>query len=184
MYIQTEETPNPLVLKFIPGQVVMTQGTASFLKGDPCENSSFAKRLLSIEGVEGVFLGADFISITRDELNDWYILKPDIIGIVMEYFVAQKPVLDEAGAQSQKKLKEFSDPLCQQIQELIETRVRPAVAQDGGDIEFEDFVDGIVYLKLSGACSGCPSSSMTLKSGIENMLKYYVPEVVEVRQID
>ncbi|HLD95498.1 MAG TPA: NifU family protein [Alphaproteobacteria bacterium] len=183
MFIQTEETPNPQVLKFIPGDVVLTEGTATFTKGDACGASSFAKRLLVLDGIESLFLGADFISVTKQEAVDWYVLKPDIIGLIMEYFVAKKPLIDNGSDFQDRPLKEFTDPLCKQIQELIETRVRPAVAQDGGDIEFEDFKEGIVYLKLSGACQGCPSSTMTLKSGIENMLKYYVPEVVEVRQI-
>jgi Fe-S cluster biogenesis protein NfuA len=180
VFIQTEETPNPETLKFIPGRVVMIEGTASYGKGDACTNSIFAQRLLEIEGVEGVFLGADFISITKNADKDWYLLKPLILGIIMEHFVAGLPVISE---NSSAKVSHYddNDPLIKQIIELLDTRVRPAVAQDGGDITFHSFENGIVYLTLQGACSGCPSSTATLKSGIENMLKYYIPEIMEVR---
>lgn len=183
MFIQTEETPNPDSLKFIPGRVVLETGTASFNSTEDCATSPFAKRLLSIEGVTGAFFGSDFITISKDSNHDWYILKPSIIGIIMEQFVAGLPVIVDT-PNSAHSSNDSDDPIVQQIKELIDTRVRPAVAQDGGDILFHSFEDGIVYLKMQGACSGCPSSTATLKSGIENMLRYYIPEVEEVRAIE
>lgn len=188
MFIQTEETPNPDGLKFLPGRVVMPVGTASFTTITECARSPFARRLLEIEGVEGVFFGSDFITITKSSEKEWYVLKPAVLGIIMEQFVANLPILLEEGelknAHPASDSNEELDPLVRQIKELIDTRVRPAVAQDGGDILFHSFEDGIVYLKMQGACSGCPSSSATLKSGIENMLRYYVPEVLEVRAVE
>lgn len=188
MFIQTEETPNPEGLKFLPGRVIMPVGTASFTTVNECARSPFARRLLEIEGVEGVFFGSDFITITKSSDKEWYVLKPAILGIIMEQFVANLPVMLEEDAiqktASSSDEDEDLDPLVRQIKELIDTRVRPAVAQDGGDILFHSFEDGIVYLKMQGACSGCPSSSATLKSGIENMLRYYVPEVLEVRAVE
>ena len=192
MFIQTEETPNPETLKFIPGCVVMEEGTASFLALSDCYHSPLARRLLEIPGVLGVFFGADFITITKAANRDWYVLKPPILGIIMEHFVARLPVIVQDVTQSgapvgstgaSHYLLDDQDPLVVQIKELIEMRVRPMVAQDGGDITLEGFEDGIVYVRLQGACSGCPSSSVTLKSGIENMLKYYVPEIQEVRAV-
>lgn len=185
MFIQTEETPNPETLKFLPGHVVMTEGTLSFLSGDDCQRSPLARRLLEIGGICGVFFGNDFITITKQKDKDWYVLKPSVLGVIMEHFVANLPVLLDTDTPSKAQANENdSDPLVQQIKELLDTRVRPAVAQDGGDITFHSFQDGIVYVKMQGACSGCPSSTATLKSGIENMLKYYVPEVLEIRAID
>lgn len=182
MFIQTEETPNPETLKFLPGRVVMSEGTASFLSLADCQPSPLAKRLLQIDGVTGAFFGSDFITITKESAHDWYILKPSILGIIMEHFIADLPIFTQS--QDKQDPQTSDDPLVLQIKELLDTRVRPAVAQDGGDIIFHSFEDGIVYLKLHGACSGCPSSSATLKSGIENMLKYYIPEILEVRAID
>jgi len=183
MFIQTEETPNPESLKFLPGRVVMETGTASFTSVTECDRSPFARRLLAIDGVTGVFFGNDFITISKGVDVDWYVLKPSIIGIIMEQFVANLPVIiDSADKTSSPEVD--ANPLVAQIKELIDTRVRPAVAQDGGDILFHAFEDGIVYLKMQGACSGCPSSTATLKSGIENMLRYYVPEVEEVRAVE
>lgn len=183
MFIQTEATPNPDSLKFIPGRLVLETGTASFNKGDDCANSPLARKLLEIPHVIGVFFANDFITVTKESEADWYVLKPLVLGNIMESFVANLPVLTE-GISSHVSVINSEDPLVQQIQELIDTRVRPAVAQDGGDIIFHSFENGIVYLKMQGACSGCPSSTATLKSGIENMLKYYVPEVLEVRAIE
>lgn len=183
MFIQTEATPNPETLKFMPGRLVLAEGTASFAKGDSCSTSPLARRLLEIEGVEGVFYGSDFITITKNPEFDWYILKPAILGLIMENFVANLPVITTA-QEATAPLHSDEDPISAQIRELIETRVRPAVAQDGGDITFCSFEEGVVYVKLQGACSGCPSSSATLKSGIESMLRYYVPEVLEVKAID
>ncbi len=155
----------------------------SFTSGSSCEESPLAKRLLAIEDVDGVFLGSDFITITKKPEADWFYLKSLLLGTIMELFVNNFPVFLNK-VEINLTIKDSSDPIVKQIQELLDTRIRPAVAQDGGDIVFDSFNDGIVYLKMHGACAGCPSSTATLKSGIENMLKYYVPEVTEVRQID
>lgn len=184
VFIQTEETPNPNSLKFLPGRIVMSTGTASFTTVAECAHSPFAKRLLQVEGITGIFFGNDFITITKSSDKDWTLLKPSLLGIMMEQFVANLPIMLSENETNQSELAHEDDPLAQQIRELIETRVRPAVAQDGGDILFHSFEDGIVYLRMQGACSGCPSSTATLRSGIENMLRYYVPEVLEVRAIE
>lgn len=182
MFIQTEETPNPQVLKFIPERPVLSEDlgvrSLEYKKDQEIIDSPLAKKLLQVDGICGVFLGSTYISITKLESFDWYLLKPVIIGIVMEHFINNVPIYT-GGSTS---VEEETDPIIKQIREIIDTRVRPSVAMDGGDITFESFKDGIVYLKLQGACSGCPSSTETLKSGIENMLKYYVPEVQEVCQ--
>jgi Fe-S cluster biogenesis protein NfuA len=187
MFIQVQETPNPLSLMFLPGQAVMGENDpVSFAKTDACQESSFARRLLDIQGVDAVFLGRDFITVTKVESFDWYVLKPNILGAVMEPFVNKLRVMDSVlkSATVEKTTTDgIEDAVVVQIKEIIDTRVRPAVANDGGDILFHSFEDGIVYLEMKGACAGCPSSTMTLKSGIENMLKFYVPEVEEVRQI-
>lgn len=175
-----ETTPNPESLKFLPGVTVLNEGTKFFQKGDSCTASPLAARLFSVEGIEGVFFGADFVTITKSEKEEWIYLKPSILNTLMEHFVANLPVLLE-NSEHLESVVESSDPVIRQIREIIETRVRPAVARDGGDITFDRFEEGIVYLRLQGACSGCPSSSATLKAGIENMLRYYVPEVIEVR---
>jgi len=168
----------------MPGRHVMgEQPPLSFKKTDECHTSPLAKRLLQIEDLQEVFLGSDFITISKQADQDWYVLKPLILGALMEAFVNGLPIYQESG-DPVKSTPVSDDPLVNQICELLETRIRPAVAQDGGDITFEGFEDGIVYLRMKGACSGCPSSSATLKSGIENMLKYYVPEVLEVRQVN
>jgi len=184
MFIQTETTPNPATLKFIPGRAVMTQGTAQFADaGAAAEGSPLAERLFTVEGVAGVFLGSDFISVTKDGAQDWFQLKPGILAAIMEHYTSGRPVVtQQAGAPSDGG-GEADDEVVSAIKELIETRVRPAVAQDGGDIIFEHFADGVVYLQMHGACSGCPSSTATLKAGIENMLRHYVPEVIEVRAL-
>ena len=183
MFIQTEETPNPATLKFLPGRAVMESGTASFATVAEAGRSPLALRLFEIEGVEGVFLGGDFISVTKADTKEWYLLKPSILGAVMEHFVAGRPVVSaEAEAVDEADYGEDSETVAT-IKELLDTRVRPAVAQDGGDIVFQGFERGIVYLHMQGACSGCPSSTATLKMGIENMLRHYLPEVVEVRSV-
>ena len=182
MFIQTEQTPNPETLKFLPGCMVMPEGTASYILGQPCDNSPLARRLLEIEGLKGVFFGSDFVTITKDTDQDWNLLKPSILGILMDHFVANLPVVTDKSIES-ASFEGSDNPLVIQIRELLDTRIRPAVAQDGGDIVFHSFEDGIVYLKMQGACSGCPSSTATLKSGIENMLRHYVPEVQEVRAV-
>ncbi|MCW9032860.1 MAG: NifU family protein [Rhodospirillales bacterium] len=179
MFIQTEATPNPATLKFLPGQDVMgAGGAANFISSDSAKRSPLATGLFTIEGIDGVFLGADFITVTSSGAKDWDVLKPQILGAIMDHFSSDQPVITEEAVTADSG---EDDSVVTQIKELLDTRVRPAVAQDGGDIIFHGFEDGIVYLEMHGACAGCPSSSATLKHGIENMLKYYVPEVVEVR---
>lgn len=182
MFIQTEETPNPQTLKFIPENPVLPGDlgirSLEFKRSQDVTASPLAKRLLFVEGIEGVFFSTDYVSITKHESFDWYVLKPVILGLLMEHFINGLPIYTG----NTEEVADESDPLVKQIREIIDTRVRPSVAMDGGDITFESFKDGVVYLKLQGACSGCPSSTATLKSGIENMLKYYVPEVQEVCQ--
>lgn len=180
MFIQTEQTPNPSTLKFLPGRVVMEKGTLDFAGPDVAGNSPLAKRLFAVEGVERVFFGNDFVTVTKAADKDWQILKPSILGGIMEHYTSGEPVVADAVAADQGAAAE-DDEVVAQIKELLETRVRPAVAQDGGDIVFQDFRDGVVYLHMQGSCSGCPSSTATLKMGIENLLKHYVPEVVEVQ---
>jgi Fe-S cluster biogenesis protein NfuA len=183
MFIQTEQTPNPATLKFLPGKPVMGDSVAEFT--DPAEAdrlSPLASRVFKVEGVTGVYLGGDFISVTKAAGDDWHLLKPAVLGAIMEHYLSGDPAALE-GAELPSGDSSGDDATVRQIKELIEARVRPAVAQDGGDIVFHGFDRGIVYLHLRGACSGCPSSIVTLKNGIENLLKYYVPEVVEVRAI-
>jgi len=180
MFIQTEQTPNPATLKFLPGREVLSRGTADFPNSESAYRSPLAQRLFDVDGVAGVFLGSDFITITKAGDRDWYVLKPSILGVIMEHFTAGRPVLLEEAGDAGTEVED--DEVVAQIKELIETRVRPAVAMDGGDITFDSFEDGVVYLHMKGACSGCPSSTATLKAGIENMLRHYIPEVVDVRQ--
>lgn len=174
MFIQTEQTPNPATLKFLPGRPVMTRGTADFRSLDAAAPSPLARRLFGIEGVTGVFLGSDFISVTKSDDADWSMLKTHILGDIMQHFMTGLPVIDESG---ETAATDDDDPLVVQIKEILDTRVRPAVANDGGDVVFDRFENGIVYLRMQGACAGCPSSTATLKMGIENLLKHYVPEV-------
>ena len=183
MFIQTEITPNPATLKFLPGSKVMEMGTANFAAPDEARHSPLAQSLFAAEGVIGVFLGADFITVTKSGDKDWAVMKPLILGTIMEHFQSGRPVLD-ADAADVVAADDDDDGIVVQIRELIDTRVRPAVAQDGGDIIYKGFEDGIVYLHMQGACAGCPSSTATLKHGIENMLRYYVPEVQEVRAVE
>ena len=191
MFIQTEPTPNPLTLKFLPGRVVMEKGTAFFQNESEYTNSPLAKRLFSIEGVAGVFFGSDFITITQEKNYDWQVLKPMILGTIMDHYNSGEGVIANNQEEKSKKdtsqssaSKQEDSEIVKQIKDLLNTRVRPAVAMDGGDIVFQSYNDGIVYLHMQGACSGCPSSTATLKVGIENMLKHYVPEVKEVRPVD
>lgn len=181
MFIQTESTPNPDSLKFIPGRIVMASGTADYRQESEAADSPLATRLFAIEGVAGVFLGADFVTVTRDEGRDWQVLKPLVLGAIMEHFTSDAPVTHDSVEE------ESFDPadavLVEQIKELIETRVRPVVARDGGDIVFRAFRDGTVYLHMRGSCLGCPSSTMTLKHGIENMLRHFIPEVRAVESV-
>jgi Fe-S cluster biogenesis protein NfuA len=184
MFIQTEPTPNPATLKFLPGREVAGARPAEFRSADEAERSPLASALLTIDGVSMVFLGNDFVSVTKAD-GEWQHLKPAILGAIMEHFVSGAPVyLDQTAAEDED---EFFNPAdaetVEQIKELIETRVRPAVAGDGGDIRFRGFQDGTVYLAMKGACSGCPSSTATLKHGIQNLLRHFVPEVRAVEQI-
>ena len=185
MFIQTEETPNPLTLKYIPGKTVMETGTLTFASQESAWRSPLAESLFHITGVAEVFLGQDFISVTKTPDQDWALLKPQVLGSIMEYFMENETVVIRATEEEEGAPEEEEElsAVVKEIKELIEARIRPAVAQDGGDITFERFVDGIVYLKMHGACSGCPSSSVTLKNGVENMLRHYVPEVQEVRAV-
>jgi Fe-S cluster biogenesis protein NfuA len=182
MFIQTEQTPNPATLKFLPDCAVMESGTANFTDPRSASRSPLAERLFALPEVTGVFLAADFITITKNGDSDWPQLKPAVLAAIMEHFTAGRPViLAEAGEDANAaEGGEEDDEIVTQIKELLETRVRPAVAMDGGDIIFQDFEDGVVYLHMQGSCSGCPSSTATLKAGIENMLRHYIPEVREV----
>jgi Fe-S cluster biogenesis protein NfuA len=185
MFIQTEATPNPATLKFLPGRDVLVGEPRDFRSADDARISPLAAGLFSIPGVTGVFLGSDFVSVSKDT-TEWNHLKPAILGVIMEHFLSGKPVLDEGGALA-AEVEEFFDETdtetVEVIKELISTRVRPAVAMDGGDITFKGFKDGTVYLHMQGACSGCPSSTATLKSGIENLLRHFVPGVEAVQQV-
>ena len=182
MFIQTESTPNPATLKFLPGRTVIADGTANFADASDAGRSPLATRLFAIEGVSGVFLGTDFVTVTKGDDKEWDVLRPQVLGGIMEHFQSGRPVIEKDTGGGE--VAGDDDPIVKQIRELIDTRVRPAVAQDGGDIVFKGFEDGIVSLHMQGACSGCPSSTATLKHGIENMLRYYVPEVQEVRAIE
>ncbi len=179
MFIQTEDTPNPSTLKFIPGVSVLPGSSAEFSSSDDADSSPLARRLLDIDGVNSVFLGADFISITKSDIAEWFALKPSVLAGIMEHFASGMPVMT-APAPADEPQSVDSETV-QQIKHLLDTRVRPAVAMDGGDIIFHSFEDGVVTLQMRGACQGCPSSTATLKMGIENMLRHYIPEVKEVR---
>jgi Fe-S cluster biogenesis protein NfuA len=180
MFIQTETTPNPATLKFLPGQEVMSHGTANFADVSAAERSPLATRIFGVEGVTGVFFGSDFVTVTKGAV-DWNDIKPAVLGAIMDHFTSGEPIVSASEETSEDETDD--DGVVMQIKELLETRVRPAVAQDGGDIIFHGFEDGIVHLEMHGACAGCPSSTMTLKHGIENMLRHYIPEVMEVRAI-
>lgn len=182
MFIQTESTPNPATLKFLPGQTVLQSGSADFPSADSADVSPLAARLFRVPGVEGVFFGPDFITVTKDD-QDWAHLKPAILGVIMEHFASGQPVMQTEARAGHADHDGPDAEVVDQIKELLDTRVRPAVAQDGGDITFHGFESGVVYLHMRGACAGCPSSTMTLKMGIENLLKHYVPEVSEVRPV-
>jgi Fe-S cluster biogenesis protein NfuA len=183
MFIQTETTPNPASLKFLPGRIVLGTGTAEFRDADEAARSPLAERLFGVDGVAGVFLGSDFITVTKTD-GEWQHLKPAVLGAIMEHFMSGMPVLrDEADGPSGEFFAEEDAETVATIKELIETRVRPAVAQDGGDITFQGFRDGVVYLNMRGSCAGCPSSTATLKHGIQNLLRHFVPEVQEIQEV-
>jgi len=183
VFIQTEETPNPATLKFLPGRDVITAGTADFPNREAAARSPLATRLFDVADVTAVFLGADFITVTKTPDVDWQVLKPAVLGAIMEHFTSGDPVIRDAAGPAHAAGDGNNDEIVSQIVELLDTRVRPAVAQDGGDIVFHGFEDGVVYLHMQGACSGCPSSTVTLKMGIENLLRHYVPEVQEVQSV-
>jgi Fe-S cluster biogenesis protein NfuA len=185
MFIQTEQTPNPATLKFIPGQSVLAEGTADFRSLDEAAGKSpLAERLFRIDDVAGVFLGSDFVSVTKADNAEWPLLKPAILGVIMEHFTAGHAVMNEGETVDQSEdFSEEDAEVVSQIKELLETRVRPVVAQDGGDIVFHGFQKGVVRLHMRGACGSCPSATMTLKNGIENMLRHYIPEVTEVQAV-
>ena len=184
MFIQTEATPNPATLKFLPGRAVLDNGTLDLRDATQAAQSPLAERLFGINGVSGVFFGSDFITVTKNT-GEWQQLKPMILGAIMEHFMSGAPLLNGSGGGTSSDGDEFFDAAdadtVATIKDLIETRVRPAVANDGGDITFKGFKDGVVYLNMKGACSGCPSSTATLRHGIQNLLKHFVPDVTEVR---
>ena len=184
MFIQTEPTPNPATLKFIPGKVVLGDGTLDYRSKAEATDSPLALRLFEIDGVTGVFLGSDFISVTKGD-TEWPHIRPAILGAIMEHYMSGAPMVGSAAADADAE--EQYDPKDEEtvrtIKELLDTRVRPAVANDGGDIRYRGYREGVVYLAMQGACSGCPSSTATLKHGIENLLRHFIPEVTEVRPV-
>lgn len=185
MFIQTESTPNPATLKFLPGQSVLDAGTADFTTPQSAETSPLAKRLFAVDGINGVFFGTDFITVTKADPIEWDHIKPAILGAIMEHFQSGQPVMssDTEATVGHASHDGPDSQIVEQIKDLLDTRVRPAVAQDGGDITFHGFDRGVVYLHMQGACAGCPSSTLTLKMGIENLLRHFIPEVTEVRPV-
>lgn len=185
MFIETEVTPNPETIKFLPGSVVVEDGSVNFPDKESASISPLATDLFRIEDVRGVFLGHDFVAVTKDEVSDWEVVKPIILTSLMQFFSSGRPVLTgEAIVEAEMQERPEDAEVIAQIKDILEKQVRPAVAQDGGDIIFKGYFEGVVHLKMQGACSGCPSSTITLKHGIENLLKHYVPEVTEVRAAD
>ncbi len=189
MFIQTEETPNPATLKFIPGMVLLESGTKEFKNKQEASKNPLAKILFSLDNVTGVFIGKDFLTITKYDEVEWESLKPTILSTILDFFSSGGSI-DEASLETDSKPKEEEKyskkdaEMVKKINELLDERIKPAVAQDGGDISFVRLKDGVVFLELRGACSGCPSSTITLKSGIENMLKYYIPEIKSVEAVN
>jgi len=187
MFIETEATPNPETLKFLPGRTVLETGTANFNDPDSVSASPLAEAMFGVSGVAGVFLGHDFVTITKSDALDWGDLKPQVLAGLMQFFASGAPVLSGDGAVDAGVAVEEDEAdadIIDQIKTLLDEKIRPAVAGDGGDIIYRGFKEGVVYLTMQGACAGCPSSTVTLKHGIENLLKYYVPEVVDVRAVD
>jgi Fe-S cluster biogenesis protein NfuA len=184
VFIQTEDTPNPLTVKFVPGRMVLESGTAEYVIDDIGSAPLLVQKILTTPGITSVFLGSDFISVSKSVEGDWTLLRPSILGAIMAFYANHNRI--EVGSSSARTTANAEDEseVVREIKELLETRIRPAVAQDGGDISFESFENGIVYVRLQGACAGCPSSTLTLKSGIENMLRHYIPEVEEVRAVE
>ena len=184
MFIETEGTPNPATLKFLPGREVLGFSTADFATAASAERSPLASALFALPGVARVFLGGDFISVTKTDELSWQTLKPQVLGAIMDHYVAGRPVIEGVEDDLAEDVDPADQEIVDQIKELLDTRVRPAVAGDGGDIVFRGYREGVVRLHMQGSCSGCPSSSATLKHGIENMLRHYVPEVVAVEQVE
>jgi Fe-S cluster biogenesis protein NfuA len=186
MFIQTEATPNPATLKFIPGKPVLPGATREYLSTDEAGECSLATQLLSVDGISGIFLGQDFITVSKSK-GEWQHLKPVILGHIMDHYLSGAPMLAGSDGSTDGDGSEFFDEadtnIVNTVKELLESRVRPAVAQDGGDITFHGFKEGVVYLNMKGSCAGCPSSTATLKHGIENLLRHFVPEVKEVRPV-
>ena len=185
MFIQTEATPNPATLKFLPGQPVIKGGPREFRSADEAGKSPLATRLFTVSGVSGVFLGGDFITVTKKS-GEWQHLKPAILGVIMEHYLSGEPVIaddEPIKAAGVENFEAGDRDIVATIKELLDTRVRPAVAQDGGDITFQGYKEGVVFLNMKGSCSGCPSSTATLKHGIENLLRHFIPEVKEVRPV-
>ena len=188
MFIQTEATPNPATLKFLPGRVVLPEGTFEAKDADAAARSPLAQRLFDVPGVAGVYFGHDFISVTKaDGVNEWPQVKPALLGAIMEHFQSGVPVMAEGAAEAEDDAEEFYDAADHDtvvtIKDLLETRVRPAVAGDGGDITFRGYKEGVVYLEMKGACSGCPSSTATLRHGVQNLFKHFLPEIREVQAV-
>ena len=188
MFIQTEETPNPSTLKFIPGRTLLEDGTLEFKSKEEAKKNSLASKLFGENNVRGVFIGRDFLTVTKSGEVDWEILKPTVLSIILDFFSMggeiEKILPDPKPATEEIEYSKKDQEIVKKINELLEERIKPAVAQDGGDINFVKLQKGIVFLELRGACSGCPSSTITLKSGIENMLKYYIPEIDSVEAIN
>jgi len=187
MFIETEGTPNPATLKFLPGQEVMGPATADFASAATAARSPLATALFALPGVARVFLGGDFVTVTKTDEISWQALKPQVLGAIMEHFMSGQPMIDQTAGDDlfdEEDVDPADREVVDQIKELLDTRVRPAVAGDGGDIVFRGFREGIVRLHMQGSCSGCPSSRATLKHGIENMLRHYVPEVIAVEQVE
>jgi NFU1 iron-sulfur cluster scaffold homolog, mitochondrial len=182
MFIETESTPNPATLKFLPGRDILGDKTADFADADAALISPLAESLFGLEGVDRVFLGGDFISVTKSGAVEWQALKPQVLGLIMEHLVENRPILRDNVVLEAEDFAPEDAEIAAQIKDLLDTRIRPAVASDGGDIIFRGFRDGVVSLKMQGSCAGCPSSTATLKHGIENMLKHYIPEVTSVTQ--
>jgi Fe-S cluster biogenesis protein NfuA len=185
MFIQTETTPNPATLKFLPGQSVLDVGTADFPTAETAGTSPLATRLFAVDGVTGVFFGIDFVTVTKSDTMEWDHIKPALLGAIMEHYQSGDSVMgaDHKASSGHAEHTGEDGEIVGQIKELLDSRVRPAVAQDGGDITFHGFERGVVYLHMQGACAGCPSSTLTLKMGIENLLRHYIPEVTEVRPV-
>ena len=187
MFIQTEATPNPATLKFLPGEVVAQEGPVDFAQAaDADGRSPLAEKLFAVPGVEGVFFGYDFVTVTKSDDLEWHHMKPAVLGVIMEHFMSGAPVMaqgEQAVDLPEGFVEEGSEEIVSTIKELLETRVRPAVAQDGGDITFHGYKDGHVFLRMRGACAGCPSSTATLQHGIQNLLRHFIPEVQTVEAV-